>query len=65
MELHSRARAAGGIRGQTQKARLAIGDRALSQGLRLRTERRLLVPTPLATSLAQTWAFGRRQYQLV
>jgi hypothetical protein len=51
--------------GATLSDDCAIGDRALSQGLRLRTERRLLVPTPLATSLAQTWAFGRRQYQVI
>jgi hypothetical protein len=51
--------------GTTLSDDCAIGERAAAMGLRLRTDRRLLVPTPLSLGLAQAWAFGRRQYQII
>jgi hypothetical protein len=51
--------------GTTLSDDCAIGARANEAGLRLRTERQLLVPTPLSITLGQAWAFGRRQYQII
>ena len=42
-----------------------IGRRVAETGLRLLTRRALRVPTPLAASWRELWAFGRRQGQFV
>jgi len=42
-----------------------IGHRLAETGLRLLTRRALRVPTPLAASWRELWAFGRRQGQFV
>lgn len=43
----------------------AIGDHATRKGLRIRTDRSLLVPTPSTSALAPALRFARRQYHIM